>query len=211
MYKRQHLNDEILNDIPSDVSKSTDNGRKTIKAAAENATDQGPSLFQGFEASIPIIDQLLTYDANDDDDDSGPLMLNTTEAEEKFLLPNGFTQELIGRSYSVNVLRDLSKQVTTQLDFLEVQKRLAENEINELDLKIAKLKIKRDNVFSKIATVEENEFFLQDSLGLVQDRLDFLVEYGLEASDDKTDEESTILGAGRKGAGSVSTLSLIHI
>lgn len=200
-----HLNDEILNDIPSDVSKSTDNGRKTIKAAAENATDQGPSLFQGFEASIPIIDQLLTYDANDDDDDSGPLMLNTTEAEEKFLLPNGFTQELIGRSYSVNVLRDLSKQVTTQLDFLEVQKRLAENEINELDLKIAKLKIKRDNVFSKIATVEENEFFLQDSLGLVQDRLDFLVEYGLEASDDKTDEESTILGAGRKGAGSVST------
>lgn len=197
-----YLSDDLLNDIPDDkafVNLSLqkrllgENGESRRK---KKNNKEEPSLFQGFEASLPVINETLnnkeksgkdskikaitgsSLDENDVDDEM-------IDSSEQFILPNNTNPKKITDSYSLNFLNGLSGQVIDSLDLLEVQKKVAASEIRELDYKLENLKFMRELVFKRIAKIEQNELFLENNLNLVRDRISFLQEYGLEVEDEK--------------------------
>ncbi|CCK73517.1 uncharacterized protein NDAI_0G05340 [Naumovozyma dairenensis CBS 421] len=194
-----HISDELLSDIPSHLSPENKSNlvlsRKITNKKNDGEylikNDDSPSLFQGFEGTLAIINNTLDHQGSNTYDNVKLLRgEEVTDDDNDFILPNGFTQESISRSYSLNVLRDLSEQVIKEIDLFEIQKKFAENEINDIDSKIKQLKFRRKNVFNKIARMEKNEFLLMSSLETIKERTDFLKEYGLEATE--SDELSEV-------------------
>lgn len=195
-----YLSDDLLKDIPNerldlDVSSHNrllkENGESKSK---KKDTNQGPSLFQGFEASLPIIDEALnnrgegikTIKESEEQDNEGYYDMG-----DRFMLPQGLKTEKITESYSKKFLNGLSEQVSDNLDLLEIQKKVAASEIREIDLKLQHLKLMRESVFKRIARIEQNELFLENNLNLVRDRQSFLEEYGLEVDSEVENESSS--------------------
>ncbi|QLL33821.1 hypothetical protein HG536_0F01460 [Torulaspora globosa] len=191
-----YLSDDLLHDIPGDEAetKADPHSRLLLKENGEakgkkKSTTQDPSLFQGFEASLPIINEALKHQSSSSGSEiktiRGP-ELNDTEFNdnngigEQFILPDGLKPERITESYSRRYLKAVSSQVTDSLDLLEIQKKVAASEIREIDGKLERLRKIRESVFKRIARIEQNELFLENNLDLVRDRLSFLEEYGLE-------------------------------
>lgn len=196
-----YLSDDLLNDIPNDKAFMNLSSQKRLlgengesKRKKKNNKDE-PSLFQGFEASLPVINETLitkeklaesgkikaiagsSQDENDLDDEM-------IEYNEQFKLPNNTNPKKITDSYSLDFLNGLSGQVTDSLDLLEIQKKVAASEIRELDYKLENLKFMRELVFKRIAKIEQNELFLENNLKLTRDRISFLQEYGLEVENE---------------------------
>lgn len=198
-----YLSDDLLHDIPSNEldTKAHPHGR-LLKESGESKTkkknsNQEPSLFQGFEASLPIVNEVLKHQSSSSSKGgvktigAGPAG-QEEEGEgdyngvnEQFLLPQGANPEKISESYSRRFLKSISGQVTDSLDLLEIQKKVAANEIREIDGKLERLKEIRELVFKRIARIEQNELSLENNLNLVRDRLSFLEEYGLEMESEK--------------------------
>lgn len=207
-----YLSDDQLRDIPSEfdgtslsLSKKllTQNGEPSSKSNKKKGQKTEPTLFQGFEASLPVINETLDNETkllkNDDDSktiDSSHSQAGSHKPEtdqnefnDQFTLPNGIQPEQITDSYSLNFLKDVSNGVIDNLDLLEIQKKVAASEIRELDYKLEKLKFMRELVFKRIAKIEQNELFLENNLNVSKDRISFLQEYGLQKEDIDIDEE----------------------
>lgn len=187
-----YLSDDLLHDIPDDEAETKasphsrllkENGEAKGK---KKSTNQDPSLFQGFEASLPIINEALKHQSSSSKGERktirGPESSDEDHngIDEQFILPEGLKPERITESYSRKFLKGISSQVTDNLDLLEIQKKVAASEIREIDGKLERLRKIRDSVFERIARIEQNELFLENNLNLVRDRLSFLEEYGLE-------------------------------
>lgn len=197
-----YLSDDMLYDVPTGENKDprnkkllTENGEKSKKKKKSKHDNNEPSLFQGFEASLPVINETIdiqhriiknkdikSIKENEEEEEGiGSLQANNENVQqEEFSLPQGVKLEKINSSYSVNFLKTISQDITNSLDLLEIQKNLAASEIREIDLKLEKLKMMRELVFKRVAKVEQNELFLERHLISVRDRIDMIQEYGLE-------------------------------
>lgn len=200
-----YISDDMLKDIPQEGSTlETGMHDRLLKENGESKskkknTNQGPSLFQGFEASLPIIDETLNNsgmsvegmqtirDSTVEDKDNGGYL----DMNDRLLLPQQVKPEKITESYSNKFLSGLSEQVSDNLDLLEIQKKVAASEIKEIDFKLQHLKLMRESVFKRIAKIEQNELFLENNLNLVRDRQSFLEEYGLGVDSDVENESSS--------------------
>ncbi|KAH3900645.1 related to Mitochondrial division protein 1 [Saccharomycodes ludwigii] len=183
----------LQNKVTADVTKHA--GAKALsdqvvphnkQGSSKLGETNGPTLFQGFNASIPLIKKSIQdnnikllknkgqkegsakEDSHNDDDDDG-----------EFILPEGVNIDVLKKTYSLKLLKDGEASIYTNLDLLEIQKKIAASEINELDLKIKQLNSMRNLVFQRVAKIEQYEVFLEKHLSGIEDRIDMIEEYNL--------------------------------
>lgn len=165
-----HIPDELLEEIPEESSDSTF------------------TLFQGFNASLPAIDEEIELNKNLNKGDLFMKELTESKTEEndeefQFKLPNGITIEKINDSYSTKNLNSYKDQLSNNLDLLEIRKNLAANEIIEIDNKINKLQELRKLVFKRVAKFEQNELYLEHHLEQINDRIEMIKDYNMEENE----------------------------
>lgn len=206
-----YLSDDQLSDIPNEfdgtnlsLSKRllTQDGESNGKSSKRKGQRAEPTLFQGFEASLPVINETLHGEdkllKNEEDfktiDQYPHGHLDKPETDQndfndQFTLPHGIDPKRITDSYSLSFLKNVSSGVIDNLDLLEIQKKVAASEIRELDYKLERLKFMRELVFKRIAKIEQNELFLENNLNIAKDRISFLQEYGLQKDEHDAHEE----------------------
>lgn len=182
-----HIPDDLLEEIP-DVTEDTE----------RNITNF--SLFQGFNAALPAIDEEIELSNTLKQSDNGDEIIkqithqeheSESETEFKFKLPLGITKEKITESYSTNKLTSYKEKISDNLDLLEVRKNLAASEILEIDNKIAKLQELRQLVFKRVAKIEQNELFLEAHLDDINDRIQMIKDYNMEKPEEDEDVHTT--------------------
>lgn len=158
---------------PSEVMRSTLSSKEDIKyraitAIPEELFSQIPrinnqfSLFQGFQATTAT----LGLDQTDLDN------LRTKT------LTDGTT---LGKPSRKKLLKE-KDAIEHTLDLLEIRKDLAANEINEIDTKILYLQSNREIVFERVASLEQEEFQLENKMRHINMQLELI-------SDDEDDED----------------------
>ncbi|AET41385.1 Caf4p Ecym_8090 [Eremothecium cymbalariae DBVPG len=230
-----YLSDDMLADVPGidAVSMNTkllkEGSEKSRKRKGANVHKRGPSLFQGFEASLPVINQTLhnhkkgiqgrdikktTGAENAEHEPRGDVVSEDEEGvydesgySEEFTLPKGVNPDQINNSYSLKTLRNSVQLITDNLDMLEIQKKLAASEIRELDVKMERLKVMRDLVFQRVAKVEQNELFLEKTLMAVRDRIDMIEEYNLDKEAEAEDDSYVKIDSSTVNAEASASLS----
>ncbi|SCU91106.1 LAFA_0F01882g1_1 [Lachancea sp. 'fantastica'] len=194
-----YLSEELLYDIPSSGKLHHSRGRHSKKFLKENGEDEGnqessttpeePSLFQGFESSLPTIDEMIT---------TGPraktaLLENgensANDANANFSLPAEIDWDEVNTTNSLSVLKAASQTLLDGLDLLEIQKNLAASEIKEIDSKLERLKMVRELIFKRVARVDQNEIFYEKHLAVVRQRLDLVEANELDSQDSVAEEE----------------------
>lgn len=134
------------------------------------------SLFQGFQASTSSNDHLGVL--------AGGL------EDLKLALPDENTpKELIPPSRK-EILKE-KDSINSTLDLLEIRKSLAANEINEIDRKICHLQSTRAIVFERVATLEQEEFQLENKLRHISMQLEQMGDD--DAEDEITDDNSKLV------------------
>lgn len=175
-----HIPDELLEEIPEEKP-------------------QAFSLFQGFNATLPEVDEEITVSKTlgGDEGDFLKKLTNRDDGKEdeeddfNFRLPQGITKEKITGSYSTHKLHNYKQQLNNNLETLEIRKNLAASEILELDNKIAQLNQLRKVVFKRVAKIEQNELFLETHLQDIDDRIQMIKDYNMEQPDDDEAERDT--------------------
>lgn len=183
-----HIPDELLDEIPEEKP-------------------QAFSLFQGFNATLPEIDEEITVSSTlGEGNDFLKKLTNREDGKEdkeddfNFRLPRGITKEKITGSYSTNRLQSYKHQLNSNLETLEIRKNLAASEIIELDNKIAQLNALRKIVFKRVAKIEQNELFLETHLQDIDDRIHMIKDYNMEQpDDDELDEDYEVKGSEKEG------------
>lgn len=195
-----YISDEQLQNLPNEDESCS---RKMITEVGEKKKSRSkkvhPSLYQGFESSLPVINETINKQhafiaegemksvENPAFESSTPVVENGNSSTD-FSLPNNLTVDEINESYSQSFLKGVSQLIVDSLDILEIQKNLASSEIRELDIKMEKIKMMRELVFKRVAKIEQNELFLERHLGNVKDRIDMIDEYQLEQLELAPDE-----------------------
>lgn len=175
-----HIPDELLEEIPEEKPQTF-------------------SLFQGFNATLPEVDEEITVSKTlgADEGDFLKKLTNRDDGKEdeeddfNFRLPQGITKEKITGSYSTHKLHNYKQQLNNNLETLEIRKNLAASEILELDNKIAQLNQLRKVVFKRVAKIEQNELFLETHLQDIDDRIQMIKDYNMEQPDDDEVERDT--------------------
>lgn len=197
----------------SDKSNNTSSSRSSSNNDNDNDNDRESafSLFQGFTATIPGVDdeleqikqgssRLLEFDAG-----SGSLMTNGPLKLGSMLPPN-VTEDKIRHSGSRKQLNGFKEDINFRLDLLEIRKGLSANEIDEIDSKIDCLYKQRKLVFDRISSFERGQSYLEDQLSAIEARLQAVPVERTEsgsASDDNADNS----GSGIRLSNATSKLS----
>jgi len=193
-----HIPDDLLDEIPNDDDDDDDDeGEGESKSSSKSLNKKNSfSLFQGFNAVLPAIDEEITLnkkldEGNDflqkltnNDDKSQDQDDDQDQDQDDFKLPNGLTKDKILNSYSTNKLSNYKSQLNNNLELLEIRKNLAASEIIEIDNKISKLNSLRKIVFKRVAKIEQNEFFLENHLQDIDDRIQMIKDYNMEQPDE---------------------------
>ncbi|KOG98499.1 Mdv1p [Saccharomyces eubayanus] len=208
-----YISDDLLNEIPTREGPRgnyTNSNGKLLKEGEEgdhsrkNTSKKEPSLFQGFKSYLPIAELAIenTEKLKDDTDDAGNVLSKTTELErivpdlpnfqDSFLIPPGVETKKISSSYSPTALKSFSQTLVNSLEFLNIQKNSTISEVKDIDVEIEDLKQRKEKLLSKIANIEQNQLLLEDNLKQIDDRMDFLEEYGLEIIEASSDENNNI-------------------
>jgi division protein 1 len=174
-----HISDDLLQDIPDEKPQTSF------------------TLFQGFNAAIPAIDEEIELSKNLQQGSDFLQKLTSSQKEDQddydFKLPNGITKEKIQDSYSTPRLNQYRDQISDNLDLLEIRKNLAASEIIEIDNKISRLQGLRQLVFKRVAKLEQNELFLETHLEEISDRIQMIKDYSMEKpeNDENDDDVNT--------------------
>ncbi len=188
------LSDEMLHAVPGNGGSGSDRGgegenadhsnnghsnNSNTESVDDNDQESEFSLFQGFTATIPDVDdkiqqvmngssRLLEFDA-----ENGSLVTNGPLNLDK-ALPLNITEEKIQQSASQTELDGFKEDINYRLDLLEIRKGLSANEINEIDCKIDTLYKQRKLVFDRISSFEKGQSYLEDQLSVIESRLQTL-------------------------------------
>ncbi|CDO96341.1 unnamed protein product [Kluyveromyces dobzhanskii CBS 2104] len=193
-----YLSDDLLEDVPRDtIPKDKNLITESGEKRARKSKKQDSTLFQGFEASLPVINETIEIqqkvtmnsDMKPITDSESSVSNIEEEQRQEFSLPNHLKAEKLNNSYSSTYLKEAAKSITDNLDLLEIQKNLAASEIRELDIKLEKLKLMRELVFKRVAKIEQHELFLEKHLNNVKDRVDMIIEYNMDKEISSSDDE----------------------
>ena len=209
-----YISDDLLNEIPTKEGLKSDADGKLLTEGGEdenlrkNASKKETSLFQGFKSYLPIAElaientERLNYDTNGTSGTVGAkdVMSKTNERDEihtelpnfqdSFLIPPGVETKKISSSYSPSALKSFSQTLVNSLEFLNIQKNSTLSEIRDIQVEVENLRQKKEKLLGKIANIEQNQLLLEDNLKQIDDRLDFLEEYGLEVIEANSDENA---------------------
>ncbi|QPG73557.1 hypothetical protein FOA43_000869 [Brettanomyces nanus] len=165
--------------IWADASTELDNDATEGTGETEKKREDSRfSLFQGFSATLPEVDERLKQlidgsakllDFNKDHENT--ISENLTLKCRNSLLPSGITEKKIKESQDSSQLLDFQNEINYRLDLMEIRKSLSSNEINEIDQKIDRLYKQRKLVFDHIASFERDQTYLEDKLLEIEQRL----------------------------------------
>ncbi|ODQ66321.1 WD40 repeat-like protein [Nadsonia fulvescens var. elongata DSM 6958] len=141
---RKEIQYKAVTALPEEMLQNIPNG------------DDGFSLFQGFQASIPLLDEMVSRNKK-------VKALENGESKN----PDDDLPDAINRQKNT---------IIRKLDLLEIRKALAANEIREIDGRIGHLQTMRQVVFDKVANLEKEEIHLENSLQQVEIKLDEALE-----------------------------------
>lgn len=144
------------------------------------------SLYQGFEASLPTVNksielgqnllengtenQVLTKSGPRSKIKSGPWE-DLLESKEDVYISMDFSPEKIASIQSKNQLYRINELANNNLEMLEIRKKLSAEEIDSIKDKIEKLQVRQNLLIKKIAAIEENELFLEDTVREINNRI----------------------------------------
>ncbi|GMM38723.1 Mdv1 protein [Saccharomycopsis crataegensis] len=186
-----HIPDDLLNEIPE--GSNLENKDKF-------------TLFQGFNASIPQVNEELNLfkelnlenlKFSTKDDSQKLLTLDTNDEKSKIIiekklnnpLPIDISSKKIKQSKSVKNLNIYKQKILKKMHYLEIRKNLTSNEISEIDAKIQKLTSMRDALFQKVAKFEKDEIYLEGFIHEISDKVEAL-DKGEVAVDDEAEDSS---------------------
>ncbi|ODQ77180.1 hypothetical protein BABINDRAFT_163691 [Babjeviella inositovora NRRL Y-12698] len=142
------LADELLQDLPDQKSAY--------------------SLFQGFNAVLPDIDDVIKEDTQDKTDGTQKAI---TDGQMNDPLPKGITHQKLKTCQNPKILASYQKQINYKLDLIEIRKGLAAAEIGEIDEKIQQLHEMRAVVLLRVQKFEKDETYLELQLEELADRI----------------------------------------
>ncbi|CAI4034792.1 hypothetical protein SMKI_11G2430 [Saccharomyces mikatae IFO 1815] len=165
-----------------------------IGAAEKNL----PSLFEGFEATISIVQQGLLLDDTEK---------NIGNSEKKYILPRDINNDFVNKTYSSNDLTRLLQDVKINMENLSIRKKLEMDELVRLDSMINELRSRKLRILEKVKYIDSKFTNFESDITLIKDRINFIKEYSLEADYEenvqrKSEEESlskTSLSAPNEG------------
>lgn len=202
-----HISDDLLHEMPpvTTGNVTTGNDVKLLEDQPINKTDKKErivSLYQGFEASLPTVNKSIEAgenllengdrtsnnnlisgiqrDATRSKIKSGPWE-DLLEAKEDVYISMDFNPEKIASIQSRDQLNKLSELANNNLEMLEIRKKLSAEEIDSIKHKIEKLELRQNLLIKKIAAIEENELFLEDTVREINNRV---TEFDSESSNE---------------------------
>ncbi|GME76479.1 unnamed protein product [Ambrosiozyma monospora] len=182
------LSQEMLDDIPSPEPQSPKDGQEGAEGSALEKTTTNFSLFQGFNAILPEVDENLELFKKDPSNTK--LLTLDGENVKKNPLPGNLTAEKIKISQSPKHLKHYKAEINYKLDLIEIRKELSSNEIHEIDLKIEKLYNMRKKIFDRIANFELDESYLEDQLAEIESRLELVKDIEIESLTSSSDDSA---------------------
>lgn len=237
----EEIPDELLFDIPNNGIKSNiDNTNKNNNSSNNdtnlngnnsnedlNEKDLRFSLFQGFNAVLPEVDdaieilkkskngsKLLSFDPSLKNNSNFNNHVSFIESilsnknnndlsgksTKKNLnpLPNGITPEKIKLSQNYKQLKTFKNDIDYKLEIIEVKKGLASNDISDIDKKIELLYRLRKQAFDKIADYEQEELYLENQLDIIETRMELVKDVVID--DDTNSEEASMVDTDGKSS-----------
>lgn len=185
------------------------------------------SLYQGFEATMPDVDARLQQFRSgarrlEDPSAGGARIENSAGAGAgqswgsldtwgpvNSVVPGTvgapMTEEAIAQETDPAQLVHSKDAVNYRLDLVEIRRGLAQNEVSEIDARIARLQRQRDEICGRMDTFDDSRDLLESQLAVIESRL---LEVGKRAPGDPVSSagvDSTDVGS--TGAGSAGSAS----
>lgn len=104
--------------------------------------------------------------------------------------------EAIERSYSLKALDNISSGIFQKLNYFDIQKASLQKDIDDLDLKLEEIKIKRNKIAKRIDGVNDIELYLKNTVVTITGRKEFIRAYGItnDTSTETTSEQDILEG-----------------
>lgn len=131
-----------------------------------------PSLFEGFKATVSIIQQRLLLDNVDG---------ATNSDKEKYVQLPDINTGFVNKTYSRIDLTHLLEDVETNVENLSINKTLEMDELTRLDSMINELESRKLNILERVKHIDSKSTNLENDVTLIKDRINFIEEYRLEA------------------------------
>ncbi|CCE61784.1 hypothetical protein TPHA_0B01120 [Tetrapisispora phaffii CBS 4417] len=205
-----YLDDEILNENVSNgktkllLDGTREKESDTTDSRNEEQLEGGKksSLFQGFEASLPVVDKviekkkathgLITEDK--DKENTGDFLSLLVSDLPDFENEKQFDTDRISRSYSLKYLKGLSENIIRTINLLLIKKDMIDDEVEAADKKLQEALKKSEKAKKKLKTAETNELQLDNILSLVKERISFIEEYDLEVETSCSKDSENVEG-----------------
>ncbi|CCK68608.1 Mdv1p KNAG_0B01610 [Huiozyma naganishii CBS 8797] len=182
-----YINDDLLNDL--DTTPHSKNKLLTQDPANE---EQPPSLYQGFNALLSQEETAFSIT------ESNTSQTNMIEPEMNEVKQVGIISAvnnsqdldpaLVNASYNLTELATMKADLLEKLSMLQINKKIAMFDIEEIDSKLQRLKIRRDLMFNRIADLEDKELSMENSISSIEERVNILQEHGLDNSKENFSE-----------------------
>ncbi|TID30780.1 hypothetical protein CANINC_000696 [Pichia inconspicua] len=173
------LTNDMLNEIENESPEDT--------IVDETDADVSFSLFQGFSAVLPEVDETVqTIKAMSGKmlEGNGETGLHQVNLNLKGKKIKEITLEKIKQCQSQKILNSYKSEINYHLDLLEIRKGLGKCEIAEIDDKIDKLFIRRKEISDSITEYEKSETTLENQLHEIKNRLEFIKDIDMEIDND---------------------------
>lgn len=135
-----------------------------------------PSLFEGFKATVSIIQQRLLVDDVEE----------AINDEEEYALLRGINTNFVNKTYSSNDLTRLLQDVKTNVENLSIKKTLEMDEWTRLDSMINELNSRKLKILERVKNIDDKSANLESDVTLIKDRINFIKEYSLEVDHEKS-------------------------
>lgn len=137
------------------------NGGSDYMLELDNLGDSpSTSLFQGFEASVAAL-QNTAHESE---------IKGTSET-------SALTPNYIASLQDITDLRNLNSALVERLNTLKISKSLVSSEINDLDLRIKDLRLRRDSLVKMRADLERGGYHLKNQKHMIETRTRYLEKY----------------------------------
>lgn len=187
------LSNDMLNEIIESTDMQDSGSSDSIRRRNGNNNEEEPtfSLFQGFSAVLPEVDEIIQNIKNMSgkmiEDKKGK---NKNSKNVKNIGTYGMKKidqinsEKIKSCQNHRVLLNYKSDINYHLDLLEIRKGLGKREISEIDAKIDRLYNLRKEIFDNVTDYEKTEIKLENQLLEIQDRLDFIKDINNDSTDE---------------------------
>jgi division protein 1 len=203
------LSNDMLNEIPDSDIDSGRSGSPDIlgnnNAFPRNSEETTFSLFQGFTAVLPEVDETIQNIKGmsgkllqDDTSNNNKKNKNKNKKDKNrthITIPrlqkiDEITVEKIRTCQNQRVLLNFKSDINYHLDLLEIRKGLSKSEIAEIDAKIDRLYIRRKEISDNVDYYEKNEVKLENNLLEIKERLEFIKDINVPENIDDSIENN---------------------